>query len=90
MCLISILDFFFGKFTIAIGIHSSENFIDLFFFLFRQELGSNESIGSLLKFRRSIEVFQVVQRAYCGIFVKCRNNLVVSLFQPWVLKSLLS
>jgi hypothetical protein len=50
MSLISVLDFFFRKFTITISIHSSKNFVDLFFFLFRQKLRGNESISSLLKF----------------------------------------
>jgi len=90
MSLITILDFLFGKFTITISIHSSENFINLFFLLFRQKLRSNESISSLLKFWVSIEVFQIIQRAYCCIFIKSLNYCIVSLFQPWVLKSLLS
>jgi len=42
----------------------------------------------LLKLGRSIEVFQIVQRAYCGIFVEAWNYCIVSLFQVWMLKSL--
>jgi len=42
----------------------------------------------LLKLRWSIEVFQIVQRAYCGIFIEALNYCIVSLFQPWVLKCL--
>tara|TARA_B110000285_G_scaffold224341_1_gene281047 strand:+ start:524 stop:676 length:153 start_codon:yes stop_codon:yes gene_type:complete len=50
MSLITVLYFLFREFTITIGIHGSENFVDLFFFLLGQKLGSNESVSSLLKF----------------------------------------
>jgi hypothetical protein len=57
--LVADLDFFLGEFTITIKIHSLEDFIDLFLLLLGEKLGSNESIGGLLKLGLSVEGLQV-------------------------------
>ena len=87
---ITVLDLFFGEFTITVDVHGSEDLVNRLLLVFRQELGGDESESGLLKFGVSIEALEVAESSHSDIL---RNGILLSLggiLNPWVLQGLLS
>jgi len=56
---VSLLDLVLLQFTVTVGVHGSENLIDLLFLSLGKQLGGDESVCGLLELGGGIEVLKI-------------------------------
>jgi len=88
--LISALDFSLVQLTITIGIHGSENLINVLPFLLGEKLGSNESKCGLLELGIGSKLTKICKSSHTCIFGNVLLLFFSGLLDPNMLQSLFS